>query len=76
MRPRFNRIGGVPLAPVSVQVGGQEADVREGASALGLAGVLQVKVRIPETVTAGSAVPVTFKAGPAQSQTGVTVAVQ
>jgi uncharacterized protein (TIGR03437 family) len=64
------------LAPVSVQVGGQEADVREAASALGLAGVLQVKVRIPATVTAGSAVPVTLKAGSARSQAGVTAAVQ
>jgi uncharacterized protein (TIGR03437 family) len=64
------------LAPISVQVGGQEADVREAASALGLAGVLQLKVRIPEAVTAGSAVPVTLKAVSAQSQTGVTVAVQ
>jgi uncharacterized protein (TIGR03437 family) len=67
---------GRPVAPVSLQVGGQEAEVRESVSAPGLAGVLQVKVRIPEAVTAGSAVPVTLKAGPVQSQTGVTVAVQ
>jgi uncharacterized protein (TIGR03437 family) len=65
-----------PLLPVSVQIGGQEAQVVEAASAPGMAGVLQVKVRVPESVAAGSATPVTLKAGSAQSQAGLTVAVQ
>jgi len=65
-----------PVLPVTPLLGGQAAEVSEAVSVPGLAGMLQVKVRVPGTVAAGSAVPVTLKAGSAQSQAGVTLVVQ
>jgi uncharacterized protein (TIGR03437 family) len=63
--------------PPSVRIGGQDAEVQEVGGAPGVvAGVLQVKVRIPEAVTPGPAVPVMLLLGEARSQEGVTLAIQ
>lgn len=65
-----------PLLPVSVQIGGRDATVLYAGAAPGLpAGVLQVNVRVPAQ-TATGAQPVVLTIGSAQSQAGVTVAVQ
>lgn len=65
-----------PVLPVTAEVGGQQAVVEETAAAPGfVAGVFQVKVRIPESVTPGPAVPVTLLVGTARSQDGVSVAI-
>jgi uncharacterized protein (TIGR03437 family) len=66
-----------PRLPVSVRVGGLEAQVLYAGGAPGMvAGVIQVNVRIPEAVLPGSAVPILLQAGGFSSPSGVTVAVQ
>ena len=66
-----------PRLPVSVRIGGLEADVWYAGAAPGLvAGALQVNVKVPETVAAGAAVPVILKIGDRISQPGVTLAVR
>ncbi len=66
-----------PLLPVSVQVGGFDAEVLYGGAAPGLvSGALQVNCRIPSTVAPGSSVEVILKVGSASSPTGLTVAVR
>ncbi len=66
-----------PRLPVSVKIGGLDAEVLYAGSAPGLVvGLLQVNVRIPPTVPSGSAVPVLLTIGGASSQAGVTMAVQ
>jgi len=66
-----------PKLPVSVRVGGLEAQVLYAGGAPGLvAGVMQVNVRIPEAVLPGSAVPILLQVGGFSSPSGVTVAVQ
>jgi uncharacterized protein (TIGR03437 family) len=62
--------------PVTVLIGGQQAVVSDAGQAPGLAGVLQVRAWAPGPVTPGPAVPITLVVGGAQSQPGVTVAVQ
>jgi uncharacterized protein (TIGR03437 family) len=65
-----------PLAPVTVQIGGQEAEVVWYGAAPGqVAGVLQVNVRIPASAPSGN-VPVVVKVGDASSQSGITLTVQ
>ena len=65
-----------PLLTVRVEIGGQDATVVDASAAPGfIAGVLQVKVRIPETGAPGSGVPITLIVGTARSPDGVTVAV-
>jgi hypothetical protein len=65
-----------PLLPVRVEIGGQDATVVDAAAAPGfIAGVLQVKVRIPETVAPGPGVPVTLIVGTARSSDTVTAAI-
>ena len=67
-----------PLLPVQVRIDGVLADdVPYAGAAPGLvAGVLQVNVRVPMSVTTGQAVPVELRVGGAPSQTGVTLAVK
>jgi uncharacterized protein (TIGR03437 family) len=63
--------------PVSVRIGGVEAEVQyAGAAPTFFAGVDLVKCRIPANAASGLAVPVVIKAGTAGSQPGVTLAVQ
>lgn len=66
-----------PLLPVSVQIGGVYAEVLYAGAAPGLvAGVIQVNVRIPNSVNPNNAVPVTLAVGSINSQQGVTLAVR
>lgn len=66
-----------PLLNVSVTIGGVTAQVvYAGAAGGDVAGVLQVNVVVPSTVTSGNAVPVMLTVGTAQSQAGATMAVQ
>ena len=63
--------------PVRVRIGGAEARVTYSGAAPGIVGGgYQVNAVIPESVTPGSAVPVTIEAGSGLSQPGVTIAVQ
>lgn len=69
-------VPGKPVSPVSVQVGGLDADVLYAGGAPGqVAGLFQVNVRVPAGVDSGL-VPVVLKAGGSSSQSGVMLAVQ
>jgi uncharacterized protein (TIGR03437 family) len=75
------RISGTPLPKVnlncSATIGGQTATVSYCGEAPGsTAGLVQVNAQIPESITPGSAVPVTITIGGVTSQAGVTVAVK
>jgi uncharacterized protein (TIGR03437 family) len=66
-----------PVLPVTVSIGGIDAVVQYAGSAPGeISGLLQVNVVVPQALTPGSSVPVSLTIGNAQSQTGVTVAIQ
>ena len=63
--------------PVTVTIGGQNAQVMYQGAAPGLvAGVSQINVRVPAGVTPGSALPVTIKIGGVTSVNTVTMAVK
>jgi uncharacterized protein (TIGR03437 family) len=65
-----------PVAAVSATVGGSPATVLYAGSAPGLiAGLLQVNLRLPESVASG-AQPVVLTVGGVSSRTGVTAAIQ
>jgi uncharacterized protein (TIGR03437 family) len=66
-----------PVLPVSVQIGGLNAEVL-GADAGPevIAGVVQVRFRIPANVTPGYSAPVVLTVGTVSSQPGVTLAIQ
>lgn len=66
-----------PLAqPVTATIGGLNAEVQYAGGVAGLvAGFLQVNVKVPSAVPAGSAVPVTLTIGGKTSQANVTLAV-
>jgi uncharacterized protein (TIGR03437 family) len=76
------RLSGTPLptpaaATCTATIGGQPATVNYCGEAPGLsAGVLQVNALVPESIAAGSAVPVTVVMGDGASQSGVTMAVK
>jgi uncharacterized protein (TIGR03437 family) len=75
------RISGTPLPSVklncSATIGGQTATLNYCGEAPGAtAGLVQVNALIPDSVTPGSAVPVTITIGGVVSQSGVTVAVK
>jgi uncharacterized protein (TIGR03437 family) len=66
-----------PIAPVSVTVGGQPAEVQYAGSAPGLvSGGFQVNVLIPGGAPSGAAVPVVLTVGNASSQGVATIAIQ
>jgi uncharacterized protein (TIGR03437 family) len=66
----------LPVASVTVTIGGQNATVNFAGAAPGLvAGVIQVNAQIPAGTTAGNAVPVVVQVGTSNSQPGVTIAV-
>jgi len=66
-----------PLLPISVQIGGLDAEILYAGAAPGLiAGVIQVNCRIPASLPPGPAVPVTLFAGSARSPAGVTLSVR
>jgi uncharacterized protein (TIGR03437 family) len=65
-----------PLAAVSVSIAGADAEVLYAGAAPGMvAGILQIKVRVPATVSPGD-LPVLLTIGNASSQPGITVSVQ
>jgi uncharacterized protein (TIGR03437 family) len=66
----------LPVAPVTVTIGGQNATVNFAGGAPGLvAGVIQVNAQIPTGTPAGNAVPVVVQVGTSNSQPGITIAV-
>ena len=65
-----------PRLPVQVWIDGRAAEVQYAGAAPGqVAGLMQVNVRIPADASSGS-VPILIQVGNAQSQAGMTVAVQ
>jgi uncharacterized protein (TIGR03437 family) len=66
-----------PVLGVSVTIGGVTVnDLQYVGGAPGVvAGLLQINVAVPSSVTPGSAVPVLIRVGEATSQAGVTIAV-
>ena len=70
-------VGPNPALPVSVQIGGLNAEVLSAdAGPESIAGVVQVKFRIPTNVAPGYTTPVVLTVGTVSSQPGVTLAVQ
>ena len=66
-----------PVQKVTGTIGGISATVQYAGGSPGLvAGVLQVNLLVPQTVTPGNAVPVVINIGGATSQPGVTIAVR
>ncbi len=65
-----------PVMPVTVTVGGQDAEVIYAGSAAGqVSGVLQVNARVPQGTAPGDAVAVSLRIG-SDSQPGVSLAVR
>ena len=66
-----------PVLPVTVTIGGQNAQILYAGGAPGaVAGLMQINVRIPSGVPTGAAVPVEVRVGNASGQAGVTIAVR
>jgi uncharacterized protein (TIGR03437 family) len=66
-----------PVVPVGVNIGGVQAQVVYEGSAPGeIQGLFQINAIVPNGITPGNAVPILLTVGQAQSQTGVTIAVQ
>ena len=65
-----------PKNKVNVNIGGQWSQILYAGAAPGLAGVIQVNVKVPDGIKPGSQVPVVMRIGNATSQAGVTMAVQ
>ncbi len=66
----------VPLLPVTVEIGGRNAQITyAGAAPLAIAGLLQVNAVVPAGVS-GDAVPIVLKAGDRSSPAGVTLAIR
>lgn len=66
-----------PIQQVRVRIGGIESLVEYAGSAPSIvAGVMQLNVRVPETVNPGSAVPIDLIVGNISSPPGVTIAVR
>ncbi|MDP2996287.1 MAG: hypothetical protein Q8N47_02290 [Bryobacterales bacterium] len=76
---RVNNTGTLPrpLLPVSVTIGGSEAEViYAGAAPNFVSGAMQINVRVPAGITPGNSIPVQVRIGNRLSQSGVTMAVQ
>jgi uncharacterized protein (TIGR03437 family) len=66
-----------PLLPVGVSIGGVQARIiYEGSAPAEIQGLFQINAVVPNGITSGSAVPILLTVGQAQSQAGVTIAVQ
>jgi len=66
-----------PNLPVTVLIGGQNAQVQYAGGAPGeVAGLMQVNAQIPSGIQTGNAVPVIVRVGGVPSQAGVTVAIR
>jgi uncharacterized protein (TIGR03437 family) len=76
--------GGVTPSPasgagpaVTVMIGGSNATVVYAGPAPGaVAGLVQINALVPQSISAGAAVPIVLAVGSAQSPNGVTIAVQ
>jgi uncharacterized protein (TIGR03437 family) len=67
----------IPVLPVSVQIGGVDAEVLYAGTSPGLiGGLLQVNCRVPATVQPGYSVPVVLTVGTVSSLQTATLAVQ
>ena len=64
-----------PAAPVTLRIGGRNAELLFQGQAPGTAGVIQINARVPDGPT-GNALPVVLTIGSAESQPGVTVALR
>jgi uncharacterized protein (TIGR03437 family) len=65
-----------PVLPVSATIDGINAAVLYYGGAIGqVAGMMRIDVQVPDGVASGAR-PVLLQVGDAQSQTGVTVAIQ
>ena len=83
---RLSSVAGAPLpavvAPCTVTIGGQTVTISGNGydycgEAPGLAaGLVQVNVLVPQSISPGNAIPVTINIGGVTSQAGVTLAVQ
>jgi uncharacterized protein (TIGR03437 family) len=62
---------GIPLAPVSVTIGGQAADVYYVGDAPGFAGLTQINARVPSGLLPPGLVEVRVKAGEVLSPSGI-----
>ena len=66
-----------PNLPVIVSIGGKTVTPEyAGGAPGGVAGLMQVNVRIPDGIQTGSSVPVLIQVGSASSQPNVTIAVR
>jgi uncharacterized protein (TIGR03437 family) len=66
-----------PVLPITVQIGGLDAQVVYAGSAPGLiSGVVQINCLIPGGLSPGPALPVTLSAGTVKSAVGVTIALR
>jgi uncharacterized protein (TIGR03437 family) len=66
-----------PVQPVTVTIGGQQAEVLYAGSSPGsVSRILQVNARVPDGVAPGAAVPVVLEIGNASSRPGVTMALR
>jgi uncharacterized protein (TIGR03437 family) len=65
------------LQPVTATVGGIDAEVQYAGGVPGsVAGLMQVNVKIPESVVPGNSVPVVLRVGGVATRPDVTVAVR
>jgi uncharacterized protein (TIGR03437 family) len=66
-----------PGPAVTVAIGGSNATVvYAGPAPEAVAGLVQINALVPQSISAGAAVPIVLAVGPAQSPSGVTVAVR
>jgi hypothetical protein len=67
----------LPIAPVTVTIGGQPATINAAQAAPGsVPGLLQINAVVPSTSTTGAAVPVVVNIGGVDSQANTTMAVK
>lgn len=67
----------VPVQPVTVQIGGQNATVTAASVAQGeTAGVIRVTARIAQNATPSLTAPVVIRVGQTPAQTGITIAIR
>jgi uncharacterized protein (TIGR03437 family) len=65
-----------PVDPVTVTIAGRQAEILYAGAAPGLAGVMQINVRLPRGIDPSNSVPVSVKIGANSSQPGVTLSLR
>ena len=66
----------VPVAPVSLSIGGRPAELLFTGQAPGTAGVMQINAKVPEGLGASTPAQVLLTIGGRDSQLGVTIAIR